>query len=693
MSTHRDLLIEIGCEELPPKALPTLSAALQNALALGLNKAGLATGRLVAYATPRRLAVLIHDVLVQQPDRTQVRRGPALTAAFDSSGLPTPAALGFAKSCGVAVDGLEKEETDKGAWLIYPQKIAGGRSAELIPDIVRQALTALPIPKRMRWGARRDEFVRPVHWVVLLFGDEVLDAEILGVRTGRCTYGHRFHHPQALYLGSPTAYAPLLATEGYVMADFATRREAIRAQVLEAAAQCQGTAVIDPDLLDEVTALVEWPQAIIGEFDANYLSVPAAALISTMQGNQRYFHLVDRQQALLPYFITIANIASREPEKIKAGNERVIRPRLADAMFFWEQDRQHPLHTRLEMLKSVVYQDKLGTLYDKTLRIVDLAGHVARQMGQDPTPAQRAALLCKCDLMTRMVGEFPELQGIMGRYYAQHDREIAIVAQALDDYYKPRYAGDDLPATYVAQAVALADRLDTLTAIFSIGLIPSGDKDPFALRRAALSVLRILIEQRLDINLLAMLAHAAGAWQSAAPTAPQLANAVFDFMLERLRAYYSDAGIKPDVFEAVLAVRPSHPLDFDRRIHAVTAFRTLPEAESLAAANKRIRNILRQVDTVPTEYHIAALTMPQERDLATQLNTVAPLVEALLQQHDYAGALQHLAKLRPAVDAFFENVMVLVEDRALRDLRLGLLNSLSAWFLRIADISRLQQPG
>ncbi|MEQ6342405.1 MAG: glycine--tRNA ligase subunit beta [Gammaproteobacteria bacterium] len=701
MTQHRDLLVEIGTEELPPKALKKLMEAFANGIMDGLNKAGLEFGTVHPYATPRRLAVHIEALITTQADRLVERRGPALNAAFDGDGLPTKATEGFARSCGVAVEQLEKLETDKGSWLVFRATQPGRTTKDLLTGIIEQSLAALPIPKRMRWGSSRVEFVRPVHWIVLLFGDEVVDAEILGVQTGRETRGHRFHHPDSMYLAEPAAYAPLLETEGRVMPDFAARREAIYGQVQEKAVSVGGTAVIDDALLDEVTALVEWPAALLGQFEERFLSVPQEALISTMKGNQKYFHVVDGAGKLLPYFITVSNIESRDPDQVRAGNERVIRPRLSDAAFFWDQDRKQKLEVRLESLKHVVFQNELGTIYDKTIRVMGVAGVCANNIGGDVGRAQRAAALSKCDLMTAMVGEFPELQGSMGRYYALHDDEQDDVSQAIDEQYMPRYAGDALPLTHTGQALSIADKLDTLVGIFGIGQAPSGDKDPFALRRAALGVLRTIIEKQLNLDLLTTLeAVRKQYWGTFKPEGKYhrfsnstLEEQVFDFMMERLRAYYHDQGIRPDVFEAVLAHRPTHPYDFDRRMHAVTAFRALPEAESLAAANKRIANILRQAiergETIPDVVADSLLTEPAERALAEQVALIRAEVMPLLEDTDYTQAMVRLARLRETVDTFFDKVMVMAEDASLRTNRLALLKQLAELMNPVADISKL----
>jgi glycyl-tRNA synthetase beta chain len=689
---RRDLLIEIGTEELPPKALFDLSLAFERGIGEGLRKAGLPGGHISRFATPRRLAVRVDNLPVRQPDRRIERRGPALSAAFDPHGRPTQAAEGFARSCGVGVPDLQRRETDKGGWLAHVSIEPGAPTAELIPGIVESALAALPIPKRMRWGDRDDEFVRPVHWAVLLFGDEVLPATLLGVRTGRTTRGHRFHHPEPILLASPADYARQLASEGKVIADFGERRDAVRAQAETVAAELRGVAVIKPELLDEVTALVEWPVALAGNFERRFLDVPAEALISTMQDNQRYFPVVDAHGRLLPHFITIANLESRDPAQVRAGNERVIRPRFSDAEFFWNQDRKQPLAARMEMLRHVVFQHQLGTMADKSARVAALARFIAGHgHGHGNADwAERAARLAKCDLMTRMVQEFPELQGVMGRYYALHDKEAPEVARAQEEQYLPRFAGDRLPETLTGRALALADRLDTLIGVFAIGQAPSGAKDPFALRRAALGVLRILIESGLDLDLLVLLERAATAFEPAT-RAENVVDTVFEFMMDRLRAYYLDQGVRPDTFEAVLECRPSRPLDFDRRVRAVGAFRERPEAEALAAANKRIRNILKKVETVlPFEVRPDLLVEDAEQALAGRLvelsSEAAPLMEAGL----YGEALSRLASLREPVDAFFDRVLVMVEDPAVRDNRIALLNELGSLFLRVADFSRLQ---
>lgn len=686
----KDLLIEIGTEELPPKALKTLSEAFEQGIRENLARAGLVSGEIKRYATPRRLAVLVYDLPTAQPDRRQERRGPALSAAYDKNGRPTPAAIGFARSCGVDISELQTLETGKGAWLVYVSTEPGAATADLIPSLVANSLAGLPIPKRMRWADRDDEFVRPVHWLVLLFGTEVIPATLLGVTAGRQTRGHRFHHPKPITIPEPSVYAALLENEGKVIADFEARRERIRTQAEAAARQVRGNAIIDPALLDEVTSLVEWPVAVTGNFEPRFLNVPAEALISTMQGNQKYFPVVDAAGHLLPHFITIANLESKEPGQIQAGNERVIRPRFSDAEFFWFQDRKQPLAERQEALKGVVFQQRLGSLHDKCERMAPLARFIAEHSGGNSDWAERASRLAKCDLLTQMVQEFPELQGSMGRYYAEHDGEAQEVARALEEQYRPRFAGDELPRTVTGRAVALADRLDTLIGIFAIGQTPSGAKDPFALRRAALGVLRILIEAEMNLDLEELLEHAADHFEPIL-RAQTVVIPVFDFIMDRLRGYYLEQNFRPDVIDAVLSCRPVRPLDIDRRLRAVSAFRQLPAAESLAAANKRIRNILKQVEGIlPFQVRPDLLREDAEQTLAGRLVELSSEVIPLMESGLYSEALTRLAALREPVDRFFDQVMVMVDDATLRDNRIALLNELSSLFLRVADFSRLQ---
>ncbi len=690
MSDKPDLLIEIGTEELPPKALAKLSRAFEQGIHKGLQDASLAPGSIKRFATPRRLALLLTQVPAAQKDQETLKRGPALEAAFGEDGCPTKAAQGFARSCGVEVEALEKLETDKGTWLVYKLFEKGRTLQALLPDIVRKALAGLPIPKRMRWGSSSVEFVRPVHWVVLLYGDAVIKANILGVDADRYTRGHRFHHPEPIYISEPAAYAPLLETEGHVLADHAARCSAIKAQVIEQAKLINGNAVIDDDLLDEVTALVEWPVALSGMFDKTFLDVPTEALISSMQDHQKYFPVKDDQGKLLPHFITVANIESSDLNQVRTGNERVIRPRLADAKFFWDQDLKQKLADRADGLRNMVFQKKLGTLYDKQQRLAKLATGISGEIGGNPVWAQRAAELCKCDLLSQMVYEFPELQGVMGRYYAQHDGEPDEIAQAIEEHYWPAYAGDKLPATKTGQALALADRIDTLTGIFAIGQQPTGAKDPFGLRRSALGVVRILIEQEIDLDLEILINKAAINLDSTLKS-DNVVPAVFDYIMERLRAYYSEQGVAIDQFEAVLARRPTRPLDFHHRIEACKSFHEMPEAISLAAANKRIRNILRKAkDPIPEHYERSRLQEAPELQLADTLDNMTQQVTPLFDKGDYNAALKKLAALRDPVDDFFDQVMVMADDKDLRINRLALLQSMNNLFLRVADFSHWQ---
>ena len=689
MST-RDLLIEIGTEELPPKALNKLCNAFAQGVVDGLNEANIKFENSNAYAAPRRLALLLTAVEESQPDREVEKRGPAVQAAFDADGNATKAAEGFARSCGVNVAELDRMKTDKGEWLVYKLSETGKATSELLPAIVEQSLARLPIPKRMRWGDRNEEFVRPVHWVVLLFGDQVIDASILGVKAGNESMGHRFHYPQSIKLNSPADYVAQLEEPGYVIVDREARASAIQQQVEQAAEQLGGRAHIDEDLLQEVTALVEWPVAVAGDFDEHFLEVPKECLISSMQDHQKYFPVLDTEGNLMPHFITISNIESKDVAKVKEGNERVIRPRLSDAAFFWDQDRKHPLETHIASLDKVVFQNKLGSLGDKSRRVAKIAQKIAEALGANKDHAHRAALLSKCDLMSEMVYEFPDLQGIMGRYYARHDGEADDVAVALDEQYMPRFAGDELPSTITGQILALADKLDTLLGIFAIGQKPTGEKDPFALRRAALGVLRILIERGLMLDLRELLEFTADALADVVDASAAI-DEVLEFILDRLRVYYQNQNITADVYEAVIELKPTRPVDFDRRMLAVNSFRALAEAESLAAANKRIRNILKKIEgNLPDKVNEQLLTETAEKDLFAELQKYSETVMPLFADGDYKTALQTLAGLRDTVDTFFDKVMVMADDEALKNNRIALLNQLSALFLKAADLSRLQ---
>jgi glycyl-tRNA synthetase beta chain len=725
MSTEkRDFLVEIGTEELPPKALRALEQAFAAELVSGLAKSGLKHGEVGSFATPRRLAVLVRRLAAQQPDQKIERRGPPVNAAFDAEGLPTRAAHSFAATWKTAIEELQRRDEGKGTFLYYVGVKAGAPAVELLPALVQSALDALPIPRRMRWGAGEAQFVRPVHWIVMLYGKEIVPASLLDTASGNLTRGHRFHAPKPLRLSSPSAYERTLRGRGFVVADFATRRALIREGVVAVAAGLGGRPLMSDALLDEVTALVEWPVPLAGRFDERFLSLPREVLISTLEDHQRYFPVEAATGGLLPHFITVANIDSREPAKVIEGNQRVVRPRLADAAFFWEQDRKSPLAARADGLAKVTFQAKLGSLGDKTRRVAALAGEIAEARGSsgahDSSPvtrARRAAELCKCDLLTAMVGEFPELQGIMGTYYALADGEAVEVATAIREHYQPRGAGDELPTTETGTTLAIADKLDTLAGIFAIGEKPTGTKDPFGLRRAAIGVVRILIEKRLELDVARLLERAvtrvredigksAATAGKAAPTlaTESVAAEVYDYVLERLRAYYLErtasagaaepaaAAITTEMFDAVLATRPASPLDFDARLEALSTFLTLPEAASLTAANKRVANILRKAgENAPSAVDQGALNAPAERQLFEAMRVRGDAVSAATARKDYGGTLALLAQLRPSVDAFFDQVMVMDEDLKLRANRLALLTRMRALFAGVADLSRL--PG
>ncbi len=688
----RDFLVEIGTEELPPKALPDLERAFRDGVVGGLASAGLTHGEVRSYATPRRLAVLVGALAARQPEQAIRRRGPPVGAAFDASGRPTRAASAFAESCGTTPGELTRVKEGKGEFLFYSGRKAGAGTATLLPGIVQASLDQLPIPKRMRWGAGEAEFVRPVHWIVLLFGDETLPATLLDTRAGHATRGHRFHAPAPLPLPAPADYAALLEQRGKVLAGFDARRTKIRTDV-EAAAQALGCrAIVGDALLDEVTALVEWPVVITGRFDERFLTLPREVLISTLQDHQRYFAVEGPDGALTARFIAVSNIKSRDPAQVRQGNERVVRPRLADAAFFWEQDRRQPLAARLPALDQVTFQAKLGSVGAKAQRIGSLSETISAILGWNVSHAQRSAALAKCDLLTAVVGEFPELQGIMGSYYAAADGEPAQVTAAIREHYLPRGAGDALPAAEAGTAVALADRLDTLAGIFAIGQKPSGAKDPFGLRRAAIGVLRILIEKRIDLDLRALI-------DSAAALQPvkgaDVAGDVYGYVTDRLRAYYLEQpgmGYTTEMIDAVLAAAPRSPLDFDARLAALAGFLARPEAARLAAANKRIANILKKAaGFTPGAVDAGRLREPAEKALHEALSRLRERVPAAIAQRDYVGAFGTLAALRGAVDTFFDAVLVNDPDEALRTNRLSLLAELRALFSGIADLSRL--PG
>ncbi len=686
-----DFLIELGCAELPPRALRSLSRAFVRGVENGLDNVGLEHGPVRGYATPRRLAVQVDALQTQQEDSPVEKFGPALKAAYDEQGNPTRAAEGFARSCGVAVEDLETGQKDGVDKLLYRATRPGEPARDLLPAIVQQALERLPVPKKMRWGSSREEFVRPVYWAVMLLGEEVIPARFFDIETGRETSGHRFHHPDPIALARPGDYEPMLRESGYVLADHEARKARIREQVERQAESLSARVIIEEDLLEEVTSLVEWPVALAGRFDEAFLRVPPEALISSLKNHQKCFYLVDDNGQLLPCFIAVSNIESREPERVVAGHERVIRPRLADAAFFFETDCRQRLENRLPELREVVFQKELGSIYDKSARVAELAVFIADRLGADPGWCERAAWLAKTDLVSDMVQEFAELQGIMGYYYARNDGEPEEVAAAMTEQYMPRYAGDTLPRTATGEVLAVAEKLDTITALFAIGQPPTGSKDPFALRRAALGTLRILVDKERDLDLRETIDRAVQAYRHVLKDDPEtVAEQVFTFMLERFRAWYQDEGISSDVFQAVHALQPSNPLDFNLRINAVHRFAGLPESEALAAANKRVSNILQKQGghSLP-EVDESLLQEPAERELAESIQSMRQQVTPLFEAREYARGLEKLAGTRDAVDRFFDEVLVMTEDSRLRDNRLALIGQLRELFLQVADISAL----
>ena len=687
----KDFLVELGTEELPPTALKTLMLAFSNGIADGLKQQSLDFDSVEPYAAPRRLAVVVRGLQEQTPQKDVVIWGPPAKIAFDGDGKPTKAAEAFAHKNGIAVDALTSENDGKADKLVYRSQAGGDLTAELLPAIVENALNNLPIAKRMRWGASRVEFVRPAHWLVMLFGDEVVEATLLGLHAGRETRGHRFHYDQVLQVENASDYLHKLPSLAYVMVDYAQRQQLIRQQVEAEAVKINGVAVIDQDLLDEVTGLVEWPVALTGRFEERFLEVPAEALILSMKEHQKYFPVVNTDGKLLPYFITVANIESKDPAQVIDGNERVIRPRLSDAAFFFETDQKISLQEFRQRLKPIVFQAQLGSIFDKTERIKGLAANIATQLGVDAAKATQAAELCKSDLVSNMVGEFDKMQGLAGYYYAVHEGLDEEVAQALKEHYQPKFAGDALPQTMTGTIVALADRIDTLCGIFGIGQKPTGSKDPFALRRASLGVLRLLVEKQLPLDLKALLTAAAAQHGSNIANASDTVDSTFAYMVERFRAWYEEDQIAIEVFHAVQAKHLSEPLDIHNRVQAVNAFSALPEAEALAVANKRVSNILAKADTPSAQANVdtALLQEPAEQALAAQLATKSQLVAPMLAAKDYTGTLATLANLRSAVDDFFDDVMVMVDDEALRNNRIALLNQLRQLFLQVADISLL----
>jgi len=687
-----DFLVELGTEELPPKNLKVLMQAFSDSILEGLDANGLKYDPVNLndfFAAPRRLAVLIPRLASETPSKESIVWGPPAAIAFDKEGQPTKAALAFAEKNGIAPSELKAESDGKVEKLVARITIEGKKTVDLLEGIVNEAISKLPIAKRMRWGAKREEFVRPAHWLVMLYGKEIVNANVLGLKAGRTTRGHRFHYNQPIDLLQASDYENVLKETGHVIANYWDRKDKIKDQVNAEAKKVGGVAVIDPDLLDEVTALVEFPCALTGKFEERFLQVPAEALIASMKEHQKYFHVVDAKGKLMPNFITVANIASKDPSQIIDGNERVIRPRLSDAAFFFETDKKTTLAALRERLKTIVFQAQLGTVYEKTERVAKLAKLIAAQLKADEASAVRAGELCKSDLVTNMVGEFDNMQGIAGYYYALNDGENAEVAAAMNEQYLPRFAGDALPETITGAIIALADRLDTISGIFGIGQQPTGSKDPFALRRASIAVLRILVEKNLALDLRELLTFAKNQHNNLT-VGDELVEQVLSYMLDRFRAFYEDANIPAEVFQAVTAKQLSQPLDINQRVLAVNEFSKLPQAQALAAANKRVSNILsKQNASSNAVIHSDLLKEEAEINLARAISAKAELVTPLFDKREYTKALAALADLQQPVDAFFDSVMVMCEDAALQQNRLALLQQLRALFLEVADISYL----
>ncbi|MFA3792886.1 glycine--tRNA ligase subunit beta [Aliiglaciecola sp. SL4] len=684
-----NLLVELGTEELPPKALKNLSQAFSENIKLGLQGANLAFDHIESYASPRRLAVKVIALAEKQLDKEVEKRGPAVSAAFDDEGNPTKAAEGWARSNGISVDQAQRLKTDKGEWLLHVASVAGKTLPSLLEDIVATALKKLPIPKAMRWGDKRIQFIRPVHTLCMLYGDSVIDGTVLGLKSTRTINGHRFHGESSFELAHVDDYQNQLK-DHYVVADYQTRQDIIKEQLQEAAAKENGVVELEQDLLDEVTALVEWPVVLVANFEDEFLQVPKEALIYTMKGDQKYFPMLNENGELKSRFLFVTNIESKDPIQVIQGNEKVIRPRLSDARFFFETDKKHTLESRLDSLESVLFQKQLGTLADKSRRISELAAKIAKHIDANETQAARAGLLSKTDLMTEMVMEFPDVQGVMGMHYANHDGEDEVVANALNEQYMPRFSGDALPQSKVSCAVALADKLDTLVGIFGIGQLPKGDKDPFALRRAAIGILRIAVELKLPIDLADLVADAYQLLKEKISN-HETQEQVVDFILGRFRTWYQEQGIEVDVIQAVLSRRPTAPADFDARIHGVKQFKLLPSAQALAAANKRVANILDK-NNVSDEYKLdnSLLVEAQEKHLADEIARIQEEAAPLLAKGDYEAVLQVLSQLATSIDAFFDNVMVMADDDSVKNNRLALLLQLRQLFLKCADISLLR---
>ncbi|OLQ91137.1 glycine--tRNA ligase subunit beta [Vibrio panuliri] len=686
----KEFLIELGTEELPPTQLRTLAEAFAANFEAELKGAELTHEGVKWYAAPRRLALKVAALAENQADKIVEKRGPAVSAAFDTEGNATKAAQGWARGCGITVDQAERMVTDKGEWLLFKQEVKGQPTADIVVELAAKALAGLPIAKPMRWGNKTTQFIRPVKTLTMLMGNDLIQGEILGVQSDRTIRGHRFMGEQEFTIDSAQQYPAILEERGKVMADYDARKAIILADAQKAAAAIGGIADLEDDLVEEVTSLVEWPVVLTAKFEEEFLKVPAEALVYTMKGDQKYFPVYDENKKLLPNFIFVSNIESKEPRYVIEGNEKVVRPRLADAEFFFNTDRKSKLIDRLPMLENAIFQQQLGTIKDKTDRITELAGYIAEQIGADVEKSKRAGLLAKCDLMTSMVFEFTDTQGVMGMHYARHDGEAEEVAVALNEQYMPRFAGDDLPSNGVSAAVAMADKLDTIVGIFGIGQAPKGS-DPFALRRASLGVLRIIVEYGYNLDLVDLVAKAKSLFGDRL-TNDNVEQEVIEFMLGRFRAWYQDEGFSVDIIQAVLARRPTKPADFDQRVKAVSHFRELEAAEALAAANKRVGNILAKFDgELAAEIDLALLQEDAEKVLAENVEVMTEALEPAFATGNYQQALSKLADLREPVDAFFDNVMVMADDEALKTNRLTLLNNLRNLFLQIADISLLQK--
>ncbi|MFH4666231.1 glycine--tRNA ligase subunit beta [Vibrio cidicii] len=686
----KEFLIELGTEELPPKQLRTLAEAFAANFAAELKAADLAHEGIKWFATPRRLALKVANLAEGQADKVVEKRGPAIAVAFDADGQPTKAAQGWARGNGITVEQADRLKTDQGEWLLYKQEVKGQEAKAVVVELAAKALANLPIAKPMRWGDKETQFIRPVKTLTILFGDELIEGEILGVSSARTIRGHRFMGEAEFTIDSASQYPAILEERGKVIADYDARKATIIADAQKAAQQVGGIADLEDDLVEEVTSLVEWPVVLTAKFEEKFLKVPSEALVYTMKGDQKYFPVYDAEKKLLPNFIFVSNIESKEPRHVIEGNEKVVRPRLADAEFFFNTDRKSKLIDRLPQLETAIFQQKLGTIKDKTDRITELAGYIAEQIGADVEKSKRAGLLAKCDLMTSMVFEFTDTQGVMGMHYARHDGEAEEVAVALNEQYMPRFAGDSLPTNGVSAAVAMADKLDTIVGIFGIGQAPKGS-DPFALRRASLGVLRIIVEYGYNLDLVDLVAQAKSLFGDRL-TNENVEQDVIEFMLGRFRAWYQDEGFSVDIIQAVLARRPTKPADFDQRVKAVSHFRELDAAESLAAANKRVGNILAKFEgELPTEIDLSLLQEDAEKELAENVEVLTEALEPAFATGNYQQALSQLAALREPVDAFFDNVMVMADDEALKKNRLTLLNNLRNLFLQIADISLLQK--